>query len=115
MDWKTLGQSIRTHRTTRKIGGRKVTQEQLATKVGLTHQMISALEKGNTGASLETLERIASALGGELVVDFRFSGPPDPIRDQIRAALPRLPDRAVRALLAQIEAFDSLLDRADEP
>jgi transcriptional regulator with XRE-family HTH domain len=116
MDWKTLGQTIKSHRTTRKIGGRKVTQQQLAGAAGVTHQMISALEKGDTGASLEVLEGIASALGGELVVDFKFpEGPPDPIGDQIRAALPRLPERALRALLSQIEALDSIRDAADKP
>jgi transcriptional regulator with XRE-family HTH domain len=117
MDWKTVGQKIRTRRTAlRRENGRKLRQEDLASRVGLTHQFISALEKGDSGASLESLEAIAAALGGELVVDLRFEGegPADPVADQIRAAIPRLPPKALRALLAQVEAFDALLDVADE-
>jgi ribosome-binding protein aMBF1 (putative translation factor) len=47
-----------------------MTQEQLAEKVGTTQPAIARLEAGGTEPRLDTLERIGSALGLELVVRF---------------------------------------------
>ena len=47
-----------------------MTQKQLATKTGLTQSNISNLEKGITKPTIESLKKIADALGKRLVVDF---------------------------------------------
>jgi len=39
------------------------TQKQLAAKAGLSHAQVSNVERGDRGASVEALERIARALG----------------------------------------------------
>ena len=106
MDWQTLGQRVRTLRKTRRL-----TQKQLAADSGVTGQMISLMELGQTGSKVETLEAVAHALGCELVIDVRDPGAaPDPLVERIRAALPRLPRQQLRALVAQIDAFDSFAD-----
>ncbi len=47
-----------------------MTQKQLAAKTGLTQSNISNLEKGMTKPTIESLKKIADALGKRLVVDF---------------------------------------------
>jgi len=42
---------------------RKLSQDALATRTGLSVSMISMLERGQRGATLETLEKMAKALG----------------------------------------------------
>jgi HTH-type transcriptional regulator / antitoxin HipB len=43
-----------------------LTQEQLAEKVGLDKTQISKIEKGNRNLTLDTITRIASALGAKV-------------------------------------------------
>jgi transcriptional regulator with XRE-family HTH domain len=45
-----------------------LTQAELAEKMGTTQSAIARMEGGGTRPTLETLERIAVAVGGELVV-----------------------------------------------
>jgi DNA-binding XRE family transcriptional regulator len=47
---------------------RGLTQEQLADKVGTTQSTIARLESGKANPSLLTLERVAAALGGRVIV-----------------------------------------------
>lgn len=64
-----LGERVRHLREERGLSQRK-----LAEKVGSTQPAIARLEAGGVAPSIQTLERIAAALGRELVVD--FSNPP---------------------------------------
>jgi transcriptional regulator with XRE-family HTH domain len=48
-----------------------MTQRELATLIGSTQPAVARLEAGGVSPSLATLRRIASALGLELVVQFR--------------------------------------------
>ncbi|HTE22884.1 MAG TPA: helix-turn-helix transcriptional regulator [Candidatus Limnocylindria bacterium] len=45
---------------------RKLTQEQLAKKAGVTQNTITRLESGTTNPTFGTVSRVASALGQEL-------------------------------------------------
>ncbi|WP_051594075.1 helix-turn-helix domain-containing protein [Butyrivibrio sp. AE3003] len=47
-----------------------ITQKELAAKCGITQANISNLEKGTSKPTIESLKRIADALGVRLVVDF---------------------------------------------
>jgi ribosome-binding protein aMBF1 (putative translation factor) len=49
----------------------RLTQTELAEKMGTTQPTIARLEAGGVTPSLDTLHRAADALGLELVVDFR--------------------------------------------
>ena len=51
-----------------------LTQQELAGLVGTSHSAISRIESGQHKTSVETLRRIAKALGARLVVGFE-SGP----------------------------------------
>lgn len=42
---------------------KNMTQEEIAEKVGVTRQLISSIENGNTNPSVSTAKKIASALG----------------------------------------------------
>lgn len=53
----------------------KLTQWDLAEKMGTTQPTIARLEAGGVTPSLDTLHRAADALGLELVVDFREAAP----------------------------------------
>ncbi|MPZ15902.1 MAG: helix-turn-helix domain-containing protein [Chloroflexi bacterium] len=53
-----------------------LTQQELARLVGTSHSAISRIESGQHKTSVETLRRIAKALGVRLVVGFE-SGPPE--------------------------------------
>ncbi len=48
-----------------------MTQSELATRIGSTQPAIARLEAGGVMPNLDTLHRIAEALGLELVVDLR--------------------------------------------
>lgn len=50
-----------------------VTQAELAARIGSTQPAVARLEAGGVNPSLDTLSRIADALGFELVVDFRVA------------------------------------------
>ena len=57
---------------------RRMTQEDLAGKLFVTRQTISAWETGKAQPDLETLERIAAALGVE-VMELIYGAPQSPI------------------------------------
>ncbi len=58
-----------------------LSQKELAGRVGTSHSAISRLESGRHKTSVETLQRIAEALGVRLVLGFE-SGPRDaPVRE----------------------------------
>lgn len=47
---------------------KKITQKELAKKIGTTQSALSRFEMGNVNPSLDFLKKIASALGTKLVV-----------------------------------------------
>lgn len=49
---------------------RGLSQRELAERVGTTQSAIARLEAGNISPSLPTLDRVADALGAELMVSF---------------------------------------------
>ena len=49
---------------------RGLTQKELAARLGTTQSAIARLEAGNVAPSLPTLDKVAAALGVELVVSF---------------------------------------------
>jgi len=49
---------------------RGLTQRELAERLGTTQSAIARLEAGNIAPSLPTLDKVAAALGVELVVSF---------------------------------------------
>jgi ribosome-binding protein aMBF1 (putative translation factor) len=62
-----------------------ISQEELARLVGTSHSAISRIESGRHKTSVETLQRLAHALGARLVLGFE-SGPVDrPVRELISA------------------------------
>lgn len=50
---------------------KKMTQEEIAKKVGTGQAVISRLEGANASPSLDLLKRVASALGKKLVISFK--------------------------------------------
>lgn len=48
-----------------------ITQDELARRIHTTKSAVSRLENRTGGARLETLEKVAHALGKELVIEFR--------------------------------------------
>lgn len=60
-----------------------ISQKELARLVGTSHSAISRIESGRHKTSVETLQRLAHALGVRLVLGFE-SGPVDrPVRELI--------------------------------
>ena len=49
---------------------RNLTQKELADRMGTSHSAISRIESGQHPASLQTMKRLAEALGARLVVGF---------------------------------------------
>ena len=49
----------------------KISQADLAKKVGTTQSNIARIESGNENVTIQTLDKIANALGAELRVVFR--------------------------------------------
>jgi transcriptional regulator with XRE-family HTH domain len=73
-----LGGQVRRLRETKSMS-----QSELARRIGSTQPAVARLEAGGVAPRLETLERIAGALGLELVVE--FAGPPSGPRRAGRA------------------------------
>jgi transcriptional regulator with XRE-family HTH domain len=66
-------------------GALGISQEELARRVGTSRSAISRVESGRHKTSVETLQRLAHALGVRLVIGFE-SGPADrPIRELVSA------------------------------
>lgn len=86
----------------------RLTQEQLAERVGLQAATISRIEGGHIGPTVSTLAEMADALGcrvGELLDVDAPAPSPTPVHDDERAALLRAWDRALperRELLLRV-------------
>src|SRR5207248_7215189 len=66
-------------------GALGLSQEELARRVGTSHSAISRIESGRHKTSVETLQRLAQALGVRLILGFE-SGPRErPTRELISA------------------------------
>jgi ribosome-binding protein aMBF1 (putative translation factor) len=62
-----------------------ISQKELAKRVGTSHSAISRIESGRHKTSVETLQRIAQALGARFVLGFE-SGPREtPTRELVSA------------------------------
>ena len=60
---------IRSHRSARNLS-----QKELAERVGTSHSAISRIESGRYGMTVDTLQRIAQALGVDLILSFETGG-----------------------------------------
>jgi len=56
---------------------RKITQAQLAEKVGVSVEFISLIERGINSPSFDTLEKLAEAMGVQVYELFMFEGSND--------------------------------------
>ncbi|MGI8517931.1 MAG: helix-turn-helix transcriptional regulator [Acidimicrobiia bacterium] len=70
-----LGARVRAERE--RLG---LTQAELALRMGTNQPTVARLEAGGVTPSLDTLHRVAEALGMELVVDFRHAPSADASR-----------------------------------
>lgn len=108
---RDAGQQLRAWRT--HLG---LKQGDLEQKAGLSHNSVSRIETGTVSPRLETLERLAEALGIS-VEQMQFKSPPAVVRET--------PDRDVETLMSRlaslpegkrtrlIEALQTLVDLAD--
>ncbi len=62
-----------------------ISQQELARRVGTSHSAISRLESGRHKTSVETLQRVAEALGVRLVLGFESGPRNSPTRDLVSA------------------------------
>ncbi|CAN5300662.1 hypothetical protein BH20ACT24_BH20ACT24_15690 [soil metagenome] len=62
-----------------------ISQEELARRVGTSHSAISRIESGRHKTSVETLQRLAHALGLRLVLGFESGPRKRPTRELVRA------------------------------
>lgn len=62
-----------------------LSQEALASRMGTSHSAISRIEGGQHKTSVETLRRLAEALGVRLVVGFESGPIKNPKRDLVHA------------------------------
>ncbi len=62
-----------------------ISQKELADRVGTSHSAISRLESGRHKTSVETLHRVADALGVRLVVGFESGPRKAPKRELVNA------------------------------
>jgi transcriptional regulator with XRE-family HTH domain len=96
----SLGKRINERRKTLKI-----TQQELATALGVTPQHISAIEQDQNSPSLSLLPRLAEELG--VTVDYLLTGKEEVITATIPAikADKTLPLKVKRALIALVEEY----------
>lgn len=101
MDLTSFGKTIRARRIS--LG---MTQKDLGDAIGVTYQYVSELEAGTDKATLRTLIKTASALGGRLRVSLGLGTPDDPLTEEEAQLL-----RSYRAL---DDAGRATLDRLAE-
>jgi ribosome-binding protein aMBF1 (putative translation factor) len=65
--------------------GLGISQKELARRVGTSHSAISRLESGRHKTSVETLQRVAEALGVRFVLGFETGPRNDPTRELVTA------------------------------
>lgn len=113
MPAETIGERIRDRRR-----ARGMTQLDLADAVGLTVESVSRAERGTIQPKVETLRKIAAALGTTLdafagdqseSTDEKRADPPELLR--LRRQLARLDRRALRRILAIVELIPSTGER----
>src|SRR4051794_4792427 len=78
---RALGLASRMNREDQGVG-----QRALAAAAGIDPGHLARIQTGVTGASLEVLERVAAALGGEMSVRF-YPGAGTALRDRYQAAI----------------------------
>lgn len=61
-----------------------LSQQEVAERVGTTASVISRIESGQHRTSIETLRRLAEALGGRALLGFEFGTASEPDRELIR-------------------------------
>lgn len=69
----------------RRRGALGISQKELARRVGTSHSAISRLESGRHKTSVETLRRVAEALGVRLVLGFESGPAASPTRELVTA------------------------------
>jgi len=62
-----------------------LTQQELAERMGTSHSAISRIESGRHKTSVETLQRVAEALGLRLVLGFESGPTQRPVRELVSA------------------------------
>jgi transcriptional regulator with XRE-family HTH domain len=62
-----------------------ISQKELARRIGTSHSAISRLESGRHKTSVETLQRVAEALGLRFVLGFESGPRDDPTRELVSA------------------------------
>ena len=63
----------------------ELTQEQLAERMGTSHSAISRIESGQHSTSVQTLQRLAEALGMRFLIGFEHGPAEQPVRELIHA------------------------------
>lgn len=87
----------------------KYTQEELSEIIGITPNHLSAIERGASGASLETIEKLHAVLG--VSADFLFFGEKptetfsDEIIEQINRVKPKYYPQVKKILSALLEVL----------
>ncbi len=62
-----------------------LSQEELARRVGTSYSAISRIESGRHKSSVDTLQRLAAALGLRFVLGFEYGPVDDPVRELVSA------------------------------
>lgn len=87
---------------------KQLSQEELASRIGIDTKSLSRLERGQHYPSLETLERIRVALGVELKDFFDFDGRPS--AEELRNFLLRAASKAdYESLVKMADAVKAVL------
>lgn len=60
-----------------------LTQEELAARMGTSHSAISRIESGQHSTSVQTLQRLATALEMRFVMGFEHGPPETPVRQLV--------------------------------
>jgi transcriptional regulator with XRE-family HTH domain len=109
---RRLGATIAAHRR-----GAGLTQERLAERLGTSAEWVSQIERGVGRPSVETVLRIADALGQSPSALFGVADalPADAAEDaaELLVLLGRLGPRGLRVLLATARALDAERGRGD--
>lgn len=94
---------------------KNLTQDELAKRLDVSPQDISAIERGQYALSAEKLQRLAKALGvtvGEIMN--QKPPPPDPDEEEIKALLRGIPSESdKKKLLGIIRAWRDIVDKEE--
>lgn len=81
-----------------------MTQQDVATRAGITQSVVSAYERGRREPSLSMLRRLVDATGGELVLDVRTM----PMLERVRAHRDELTAAFAAAGATNVRVFGSV-------